>query len=81
MASAGTVTITEDAQAGYQVADIYTIPADRLVSKDLNARTATVTIVQGDVSSQTIVVFVNRAATAPLNTFMQFLRNGLRGKK
>jgi len=60
MATAGTLTVTEDAQAGYQVADIYTIPADRLISKDVNARSATVTIVEGDVSTQTVVVFVNR---------------------
>jgi len=58
----GTLTVSEDAQAGYEVADIYTIPADRLISKDLNARTATVTIVpsNGDASTQTVVVFVNR---------------------
>ena len=62
--NAGTVTITEDAQAGYVVSDIYTIPADRLVSKDLNNRTATVTIVPGNAATQTIIVFVNRAVTA-----------------
>jgi hypothetical protein len=57
------VTVTENALTGYQVADIYTIPADRLVSKDLANRTATITLVQGDVSTQTIVVFVNRTVS------------------
>ena len=97
--NAGTLTITEDAQAGYVASDIYTIPAGRLISKDLNNRGATVTIVEGYAASQTIVVFVNRAATSqvitnvaldtqtlemrmsenPLDTFIQILRNGMRG--
>ncbi|MCI0551606.1 MAG: hypothetical protein L0287_11680, partial [Anaerolineae bacterium] len=59
----GTLTITEVAQAGYKVTDVYTIPANRLISKNLNARSATVTIVQGNASSQTIVIFRNRAET------------------
>jgi hypothetical protein len=57
--NAGTLTVSEDARAGYHLVDIYTIPANRLISKDLNNRTATVTIVQGNASTQTIVVFVN----------------------
>ena len=60
---AGSLTITEEVQAGYKVTDVYTIPANRLVSKNINARSATVTIVQGNASSQTIVVFRNRAET------------------
>jgi hypothetical protein len=59
--NAGTLTITEVKQTGYSVADIYTIPASRLISKDLNGGSATVQIVQGTASSQTIVVFRNRA--------------------
>ncbi len=62
--AAGTVTITEDPRAGYELADIYTIPADRLVSKDLANRTVTVSVVPGGSATQTIVVFVNRVATA-----------------
>ena len=61
--NAGTLTIKEDERAGYAVSDIYTIPADRLISKDLNNRTVTVTIVPGTTASQTIIVFVNRATT------------------
>ena len=66
--NAGTLTITEDAQAGYVVSDVYTIPAGRLISEDLNSRSVTVTIVQGYAASQTIVVFVNRAVTSQVIT-------------
>jgi hypothetical protein len=66
--NAGTLTITEDARAGYVVSDIYTIPAGRLISKDLNDRSVTVTIVQGNAATQTIVVFVNRAVTSEVIT-------------
>jgi hypothetical protein len=45
------------------LSDIYTIPANRLVSKNINNRTVTVTIVDGNASTQTIVVFVNRTVT------------------
>ncbi|HSL44291.1 MAG TPA: hypothetical protein VK897_12715 [Anaerolineales bacterium] len=62
--SAGTLTITEDARAGYVLSDVYTIPSGRLISKNLSNRSATVTIVQGTAASQTIVVFVNRAVTS-----------------
>jgi hypothetical protein len=66
----GTVTIMEDARTGYVLSDIYTIPASRLVSKDLNNRTVTVTIEPGGTSTQTIVVFVNRAVTSQAITNM-----------
>jgi hypothetical protein len=61
---AGRLTITETAQAGYAVADIYTIPADRLISKDLSHGVATVRIVEGAAISQTIVIFRNRSTTS-----------------
>ena len=61
----GPLTITEVARTGYVLTDIYTIPADRLISENLGARSATVTIVQGTSSTQTIVVFRNRVATSP----------------
>jgi hypothetical protein len=66
--NAGTLTITEVAQAGYALTDIYTTPADRLISKNLANRTVTVTIVQGFSASQTIVVFRNRAQTTQTTT-------------
>ncbi|HEY3475178.1 MAG TPA: hypothetical protein VGK56_11255, partial [Anaerolineales bacterium] len=59
--NAGTLTITEDARTGFSIADIYTIPSSRLISKDLNGRSATVRIVEGNAASQTIVIFRNRA--------------------
>jgi hypothetical protein len=60
---AGTLTISEVARAGYSVTDIYTIPADRLISKDLSAGSARIKIVEGTAASQTIVIFRNRATT------------------
>jgi len=66
----GTLTITEVARAGYVVTDIYTIPADRLISENLVARSATVTIVQGNASTQTIVIFRNRVQTSQSGTDM-----------
>jgi hypothetical protein len=97
--NAGNLIVKEDARTGYVVSDIYTIPANRLISKDLSKRTATVKIVEGTSTSQTIVVFVNRAVSAqvinevaassqttemrmsanPLDSFMKFLADGLRG--
>ena len=64
----GTLTITEVARAGYTLTDIYTIPADRLISENLAGRSATVTIVQGNASTQTIVIFRNRAQTTQTTT-------------
>ena len=68
---AGNLTINEVAQAGYEVTDIYTIPANRLINKNVNAGSATVNIVQGYASSQTIIVFRNRVESqnnTPTNT-------------
>lgn len=61
---AGTLTIQEETQAGYAVTDIYTIPADRMKSENLDARSARVTIVEGYAASQTIVIFRNQAITS-----------------
>jgi hypothetical protein len=68
---AGNLTITEVSRTGYSLSDIYTIPSDRLISKNLNKRTATVKIVEGNAASQTIVVFRNKVEThtaTPTNT-------------
>jgi len=64
----GPLTITEVARAGYTLTDIYTIPADRLISENLAGRSATVTIVQGNASTQTIVIFRNCAQTTQTTT-------------
>jgi hypothetical protein len=57
---AGQVVITEAARAGFVVADITAAPAANLVSKDLAARTATVTVVAGGAGTQTIATFTNK---------------------
>jgi hypothetical protein len=58
--NAGSLTVTEVRQTGYELTDVYTIPANRLISKNLSGGSAVVTIVEGTSASQTIVVFVNR---------------------
>jgi hypothetical protein len=57
---AGQVSVSEVAQQGFDLTGIAAGPAGRLVSTDIGARTAIVTIVPGDESTQTIVVFQNR---------------------
>ena len=59
---AGTATVTEAARSGFRLTRVRTNIADRLISADLENRTATVQIVAGDVSTQTIVRFRNSAA-------------------
>jgi hypothetical protein len=65
---AGMLTITETTQAGFSVAEIYTIPADRLISKDLSGGSARIRIVEGTAASQTIIIFRNRAVTTETST-------------
>ena len=62
--NAGSLTITEVEQTGYELTDVYTIPANRLISKNLSGGSAIVSIVEGTASSQTIVVFRNRSVTS-----------------
>jgi hypothetical protein len=56
----GTATVTEVARPGFSVDSIATFPSGRLVSSDMAARTARVSIVAGGVSNQTIVTFANK---------------------
>ncbi len=63
---AGDVTITEAPAPGISVVAVETIPADRLVRADLPARTATVRVVAGDASTQTIATFGNRFTSGVL---------------
>src|SRR6478609_5350347 len=58
--TAGQVTVTEAAREGYQLASVASLPAGSLVSSDLTARTATLTVAAGDVANQTIVTFTNK---------------------
>ena len=62
----GRATIVETPVEGIFVSDVQAVPADRLVARDLVTGTAEVTIVAGDVSTQTVVTFTNRAQVAPL---------------
>ena len=57
---AGQVSIVEEEKTGTELVGIRTVPVDRLVSSDLTTRTAVVTIVPGDVSTETIVFFRNK---------------------
>jgi hypothetical protein len=56
----GTATITEVQRTGSDLVGIATRPSNRLVSSSLNNRTATVTIVAGELATQTIVTFTNK---------------------
>jgi Ice-binding-like len=60
---AGPAVITEAAVVGTGVAGISTLPSGLLVSSDLSARTATVTVVAG---GQTIVTFIDAVPTTGL---------------
>jgi hypothetical protein len=62
---AGSVVVTEVARAGFAVEDITAIPASSLTAKNLAAGTATVTVAAGDLGSQTIVTFKNKATPPP----------------
>ncbi len=56
----GNVTVTEKSSPYYVMQTAYTTPSDRLISKSTSSRTATVKVVTGGVSTQTIVTFVNK---------------------
>jgi len=63
---AGSVTITEVARPDASLVSVSTLPAGRLVSTNLGAQSAVVTIVGGDVSTETVARFVNRPVTGQL---------------
>ncbi len=60
----GNATVTETARNPYFVTDIEATPAGRVVSSDFADRTATVKVVLGDSSTETVVNFENSTATA-----------------
>jgi hypothetical protein len=57
---AGQATITELRQAPDHLASCRTEPASRLISCNLHAQTATVTVKPGGSAQQTVVIFTNR---------------------
>lgn len=56
---AGQVQVQETGDAATYVVSISTIPAGNLISSDLDSATATVAVSAGDVSTETIVTFVD----------------------
>lgn len=63
---AGSVTVMEVAQLGFQLVDVDTLPPDRLVSKNIPGGSAVVTVVAGNVSTETVARFFNKPVTGQL---------------
>jgi len=61
--AAGNVTVTEAGQFPYYVSNIFVAPAGRVVNTNLSNQTATVTVPQGDSSTETVVTFQNSTQT------------------
>ena len=66
LVQAGAVTVTELPTAGFQLVDVQTDPLDRLVNTNIPGSSAVVTVLAGDVSTETVVSFTNSPATAQL---------------
>jgi hypothetical protein len=64
---AGTVTITETPTSGTVLAGCSTIPSNRQVGCNPSTLTSTVTVVPGNVSTQTVAIFTNRPRIHPLD--------------
>lgn len=58
----GFATIAELPQTGTTLLGVVTFPNDRLISFDVTARSAVVLIVPGDISTQTVLTFINTPA-------------------
>ncbi len=65
---AGQATVTEAARTGAALAAIDVAPADRAVSSSVADRTATVKVVAGAATTQTVVTFTNKTAPPPTGT-------------
>ncbi|HYM60018.1 MAG TPA: hypothetical protein VEZ11_03905 [Thermoanaerobaculia bacterium] len=63
LVQAGSVTVTEAPRAGFSLVDVETTPIDRLVSLNIPGGSAVVTVNAGDVTSETVVRFINGPAT------------------
>ena len=61
----GTATVTEVARTGAKLVSIATEPSDRLINSNLATRTARVSIVAGDLGTQTILTFTNKKSPPP----------------
>jgi hypothetical protein len=60
----GFATITELPQPGSILLGVSTFPNDRLISFDAASRSATVLIVPGDISMETVITFINAPAAS-----------------
>jgi Ice-binding-like/FG-GAP-like repeat len=58
--TSGNITVVEAVRANTAVVGIAVNPANRLVSSNFGTRTAVVTVVDGDVNSQSVVTFTNQ---------------------
>jgi hypothetical protein len=65
---AGQATVTEAAKTTAAVSAIDVAPADRAVSSSVPNRTATVKVVAGAASTQTVVTFTNKTVPPPTGT-------------
>jgi hypothetical protein len=63
---AGAVTVTELPTAGSQLVEVQTNPLDSLASVNVPGGSAVVTVLAGDVSTETVVSFTNSPAAAQL---------------
>jgi streptogramin lyase len=59
LVQAGSVTISETPRAGFQLIDVSANPLDRIVSIDIPRGSAVVNVPAGNVSTETVVRFVN----------------------
>ncbi len=73
---AGTLKVTEAAAVGYTMAGAATVPASRLVSVQTGTRTATIKVVAGNVSAQTILTVTNKPVTGSVKV-CQVAGNGV----
>jgi hypothetical protein len=59
----GFATITELPQSGASLLDVSVFPSDRLISFDAATDSAVVLIAPGDISTETVITFINDPAT------------------
>jgi hypothetical protein len=63
---AGSVTITEAARPDASLVNVVALPSERLVSKNIGGLSAVVTIIAGNISTETVARFINTPVTGQL---------------
>jgi len=78
----GNVTVSEANQFPYFLSEVDVVPSNRWVSQNLANGTATVTVIKGDSSTETLVTFVNSTNTGLVKVCKTLTANsvGLAGK-